>query len=212
MELSAAMTSNGTCREYRPDAIAPAVVRRVLDAARFAPSGGNRQPVRFIVVTDAVLKQQLKDWYLPHWNAYIEAAKQGAVALNAIPRTVRKADDFANRLEQVPALIVVCARLADCHATDTELGRLSVVGGASIYPAVQNLLLAARDEGLGTALTTLLCIEEPRVKALLHIPDDIATVATVAIGYPLHPFPTQLSRRRIESMAFGNRYGEPLGQ
>ena len=212
MDLIEVMASNGTCREYRPDPIPAAVLHRVLDAARYAPSGGNRQPVRFIVVTEPALKQQLKDWYLPHWNGYIAAAKQGVVALNAIPRTVQKADYFANHLEQVPALIVVCARLADCHATDTDLGRLSVVGGASIYPAVQNLLLAARNEGLGTALTTLLCLEEARVKPLLHIPDDIATVATVAIGYPVHSFPRHLSRRRLEGIAFGNRYGDALAQ
>ena len=210
MDLIEAMQSNGTCREYKSDPVPTAVMTRVLDAARFAPSGGNRQPVRYIVVTDAALKQQLKDWYLPHWNAYIEATKQGDIALNAVPRLVQKADYFANHLEQVPALIVVCARLSDCHATDTELGRLSVVGGASIYPGVQNLLLAARKEGLGTALTTLLCIEELKVKKLLNIPDDIATAATVAIGYPLHPFPKKLSRRRLEGSAFANRYGEAL--
>ena len=210
MDLIDAMTSNGTCREYRPDPVPPAVLRQVLAAAQLAPSGGNRQPVRFIVVTDPALRQQLKDWYLPHWNAYIDAARQGTVTLDAIPRTVQRADYFANRLEQVPALIVVCARLADCHATDTALGRLSVVGGASIYPAVQNLLLAARNEGLGTALTTLLCLEEPRVKLLLDIPDDIATAATVAIGYPAQPFPKRLGRKKLAGIAFSNRYGVAL--
>ena len=210
MDLIAAIESNGTCREYKPDPIPVAVLRRVLNAAGYAPSGGNRQPVRYIVVTDAALRQQLKDWYLPHWNGYIEATRQGTVALNAVPRLVQKADYFANHLEQVPALIMVCARLSDCHATDIGLGRLSVVGGASIYPAVQNLLLAARNEGLGTALTTLLCIEEPRVKALLQIPADISVAATVAIGYPLHPFPRKLTRKRIEGVAFSNRYGEAL--
>jgi nitroreductase len=85
-----------------------------------------------------------------------------------------------------------------------------VVGGASIYPAVQNLLLAARSLGLGTALTTLLCADEPAVKALLHIPHDISTAATLALGWPLKAFPKQLRRRPLEEIAFGERYGAPL--
>ena len=105
-------------------------------------------------------------------------------------------------------LIVVCAALAEVHATDTNLGRLSVVGGASIYPAVQNLLLACREEGLGSALTTLLCNEEPTVKELLGIPAEISTCAAVAVGYPARPFPAQLSRRPLGETAFLERYGE----
>lgn len=210
MDLLQAMQSNGTCREYKPDAVPTAVLRRVLDAARFAPSGGNRQPVSFVVVTDAALKQQLKTLYLPHWNAYIAAATQGTVRLDTLSQSVQKADAFANRLEQVPLLVVVCAQLADCHATDTQLGRLSVVGGASIYPSVQNLLLAARSEGLGSALTTLLCQEEPAVKKLLGIPDNIATAACVALGYPAQPFPKQLRRKSVDKIAYANRYGSAL--
>lgn len=210
MDLQALIETNGTCREYKTDPVPTTVLRRLLDAARFAPSGGNRQPVSFVVVTDAELKRRLKALYLPHWDAYLASANQGGVRLNAVPKLVQKADAFARDLDLVPVLIVVCARLADCHATDLGLNRLSVVGGASIYPAVQNLLLAARSEGLGTALTTLLCNEEPAVKALLAIPEPISTAACIALGYPKNPFPTRLTRRPLERIAFGNRYGEPL--
>jgi nitroreductase len=210
MELHEALESNGTCRYYRPDPVPVAVLRRALEAARFAPSGGNRQPVRFVVVTEPALRRRLAELYLPRWQAYVSAMTQGSVRVEALPRIIQAADHFANHLAEVPALVVVCARLADCHATDQELGRLSVVGGASIYPAVQNFLLACRAEGLGTALTTLLCAEEPKIKPLLGLPEDISTAATIAVGYPLQPFPKRLRRKPLEEVAFANRYGEPL--
>ena len=105
---------------------------------------------------------------------------------------------------------MVCARLEDVHPTDHELGRLSVVGGASIYPAVQNLLLSCRAVGLGSALTTLLCHEEAKIKELLAIPADISVVATIALGYPEKPFPKKLSRRPVSEIAFVDRYGSAL--
>jgi len=79
-----------------------------------------------------------------------------------------------------------------------------------VYPSVQNLLLAARAEGLGTALTTLLCAVEPQVKALLAIPEDVATAAMIPLGYPAKPFPKRLTRAPLETLCFGDAYGTPL--
>lgn len=210
MELFEAIESNGTCRYFRPDPVPREVLRRALSAARFAPSGGNRQPVRFVVVTDAGLRRELAALYLPRWQAYIAGMTRGEVRVDTLPAMVRNADYFANHLAEVPALVVVGARLADCYATDTSLGRLSVVGGASIYPAVQNFLLACRAEGLGTALTTLLVADEPKIKPLLAIPDDVATAAFIAVGYPAKPFPKRLRRRELDEIAFADRYGAKL--
>ena len=207
MDLLDAIASNGTCRFFRPDPIPRDVLRRALEAARFAPSGGNRQPVRFLVVTDARLRRELAALYLPRWQAYIGGMTRGEVRVDTLPAMVRNADYFANHLAEVPALVVVGARLADCYATDTQLGRLSVVGGASIYPAVQNFLLGCRAEGLGTALTTLLVADEPKIKPLLGIPDEIATAAFIAVGYPAKPFPKRLARKALDDICFENRYG-----
>jgi nitroreductase len=110
----------------------------------------------------------------------------------------------------VPVLIVVCADLSLVAPTDAALDRLSIVGGASVYPAVQNLLLSCRDEGLGAALTTLLCAREAEVKALLGIPDEIATAATLAVGYPARPLPQRLTRRSLARIAFLESYGRPF--
>lgn len=212
MELQQVLETTGTCRRYRLDPVPLETLRRVLDATRFAPSGGNRQPVRFVAVRDAGLRRALHDLYWPRWESYSApyraAAEKAGVAL---PPVLANADHFARRLHEVPVLIVVCFRLADVLPTDAGLGRISVVGGASVYPAVQNLLLKAREEGLGTALTTILCAGEPEVRALLAIPEEFGTAALVALGWPERPLPKRLRRRPLEEIAFGDRFGAPLG-
>lgn len=212
MDLYEAIRTAGSCRYFRKDPVPDDVLLRVLDAARFAPTGGNRQPVRFVVVRDPAVKRRLRDWYLVRWNAYVEGIRQGRVRIGARPGLLDGAIHFANHLDEIPILVVSCAKLADVHPTDHQLGRLSVVGGASIYPAIQNLLLACRAEALGACLTTLLCFDEPRVKQLLAVPDDVATVATVAVGYPERPLARKLHRRPLGEIAFAERYGEPLGE
>ncbi len=210
MDLHEAIRTTGTCRFYRPDPVPDAVLARVLDAARFAPTGGNRQPVRFVAVRDAALRRRLHELYQPHWARYFAQVTRGELRADALPKIIASADHFARHLHEVPVLIVACAKLADVHPTDAGLGRLSIVGGASVYPAVQNLLLAARAEGLGTALTTLLCAEEPAVKELLGIPEDIATAATIALGWPAQAFPRRLSRRPLAECAFLDRWDGAL--
>jgi nitroreductase len=122
---------------------------------------------------------------------------------------MQAADDFAEHLHEVPAIVVVCAEIAGLHPTDTDLGRLSVVGGGSIYPIVQNFCLALRDQGVGSAVTTLLCHFEPAVKELLGIPDELLTAAHVAVGYPAKGFPTKLTRSPVADTVFADTYGTP---
>lgn len=208
MNFRETIETTGTCRFYLSDPIPDDALRRVIDAARFAPTGGNRQGVRFLIVRDAAKRRALRDLYLPLWEQYASRAvsKPGA----PLPRMLQNADHMARHLDEVPVHVVVCAQTADLMATDRHLERVSVVAGASIYPSVQNLLLAARAEGLGTALTTLLCAVEPRVKELLAIPDGVATAALIPLGYPAKGFPKKLSRRPVEEIAFADTYGAPL--
>ena len=208
MDLETVMSTTPSCRAYKPDPVPDVVLARVLDAARFAPSGGNRQPVRLIAVRDPAKRRQLKEWYLPPWRSYYEAAK--VMASGTAPAVLEAANRFAEQLDQIPVLIVVCFRIGDVYPSDAQLGRVSVVGGASVYPAVQNVLLKARAEGLGTTLTTLLCLVEPQVKELLGIPDDFGTAAVVALGWPAKPFPKKLNRRPLSEMAYVDRFGAAL--
>ena len=208
MNFRETIETTGTCRFYLSDPVPDDVLRRVIDAARYAPTGGNRQGVRFLIVRDAAKRRALRDLYLPLWEQYSSraVAKPGA----PLPRMLQNADHMARHLDEVPVLVVVCAQTVDLMATDRHLERVSVVAGASIYPSVQNLLLAARAEGLGTALTTLLCAVEPKVKELLAIPDGVATAALIPLGYPAKAFPKKLSRRPVEEIAFADTYGAPL--
>jgi len=210
MHLLEAIRSMKTCRSFRRDPVPDAVLLRAISAARYAPTGGNRQPVRFIVVRDADAKRKLRDWYLGPWRVYRDSARAGAVRVGGPTTLIDRADRFAERLHEVPAIVVVCAELSALHASDVHLGRLSIVGGGSVYPAVQNFLLACRGEGLGTALTTLLCLVEPQVKELLAIPEGFATACHIAVGYPKYPFPAELKRRPVEEIAFAERFGSRL--
>jgi nitroreductase len=207
VELREAMTTAWTNRQFKPDDVSDAVIHDVLEAARFAPSGGNRQGWRVIVVKDADRRRALRDLYLEAWNPYIATVKADANATKLQSRSVQAADDFAQTLHEIPVLLVVCVDLTTLAVTDAALDRQSIVGGASIYPFVQNVLLASRDAGLGASLTTILVAAEPRVAELLGIPEGFAVAALVALGWPVK-VPTKLSRRPVEEFAFRERFGD----
>ncbi len=202
-----------TCRQFRPDPVDDETLLTVLDAGRWAPQGGNRQPVHFVVVRDPEKKAKLGAWYLAPWRAYM-AERMGTTSTDTDQRHQRsslaEADHFAEHFGEAPVIVVVCAELAGVHPTDTNLDRLSVVGGASIYPAVQNVLLKAREIGLGAALTTLLCEAEPQVRELIGLPEGFITAAHIPMGWPLLPFPKQLRRRPLARTTHLDRFGSPL--
>ncbi|MGP0101308.1 MAG: nitroreductase family protein [Solirubrobacteraceae bacterium] len=216
MDLYEAMRCAPTSRRFKLDQVPREVLLRVLDAARFAPSGGNRQGWRVIVVQDAERRAAIRDLYLPGWRAYME--QTGGARVLAEPdsfdaktvRHIQRADDYATGLDRVPLHLVVGVRLEDLAVTDAALPRQSIVGGASVYPFVQNLLLALRAEGLGAALTTLLVPAEAEVKRLLEIPEEVALAAHIGVGYRADPWPARLARKPVEGFAFAERYGDPL--
>lgn len=222
MDLIEAMRSQPANRFYKTDPVPQEVFYKAMDSARFGPQGGNRQPVRFLIVTDPEKRAQLAEWYMQPWSVYYEQASAAGEALAAesgdakatkavmSKASIVAANDFAENLANHPAIIVACAELEETHPTDTDLGRLSIVGGASVYPLVQNLCLALRNEGVATTLTTLLCLFEPQVKELLGIPEKYATAAHIVAGYPAKPFPTKLTRHPVEEIAFMDSFDNPL--
>jgi nitroreductase len=212
MDVIEAMRTTGTCRYFRPDPVPDAVLKSAFEAARFAPQGGNRQPVRWIVVRDTERKRQLREWYLKPWKLYLDRLTADRTGAGALPKAVADADHFAEHLHEVPVIAVLCAELDGLLPTDLDLDRLSVVGGGSIYPTAQNLCLALRTQGVASALTTLLVQYEPQVKRLLGIPDGIITAAHIAVGYPEHGFPTRLTRSPVNEIVFAETYGAPLAE
>lgn len=215
IELYEAMRTLRAVRRLRPDPVPDDVLRRVLEAATWAPSGGNRQPWRVIVVKDAVRKQRLGELYRKVAVPFLQSYAEKLVALAEGERIkaekmLRSGLYLAEHLGEAPVLCVFCFHPDGLAVTDAKLDRVSVVGGGSIYPAVQNLLLACRAEGLGCVLTTLLCMVEPEVREVLAIPQPWGTAAVVPIGYPQRRGHGPISRRSVEEMAFVDSWGQPF--
>ena len=203
-------------RHFKPDPVPRELLERVFDSARFAPSGGNRQGWRVIVVTDRELRRRLRELYAEPWDEYmiqtggraaLEAGEAGGLAPARLG-TLQGADQYAHTFDQAPVHLVVCVQLDALAITDAELDRPSIVGGASIYPFVHNVLLGLRHEGLGAAFTTLLVPAEEQVRELLAIPEGVAMAGHIAVGYRADPWPKQLRRNPVSDFSFAERYGE----
>ncbi len=171
LDLLHTLRSTGAARQFHPEPVGDDVLARLLDTARFAPSGGNRQGWRVIVVKDPTTRVALRDLYLRGWYEYLamgsaglvpwapvtDRAAEAAAIANAGPfaDAGAAAPGFAETLETAPALLLVLADLTALAAVDRDLPRYTFAGGASIYPFVWSLLLAARTEGLGGVMTTM---------------------------------------------------------
>ncbi len=205
-------------RRFTGEPVPREVIERVLDNARFAPSGGNRQGWRVIVVTDPDTRRRLRDLYQEPWAAYTERTGMRAALNNpdqaGVPagrlRMMRAADEYARTFDRVPVHLVICVALDALAIVDRSLDRPSIVAGASVYPFVQNVLLGLRHEGLGAAFTTLLTPAEPQVRELLAIPEGIALAGHISVGFRADPWPRQLRRNPVSEFAFAERWGAPL--
>jgi nitroreductase len=212
MDLYDAMSTLRAVRRLKPDAIPVDVTERILQAAAWAPTGGNVQPWRVVVVREPALKQKLGALYHSRWKAYsaghrklIEKAPAEAQAKTA--RMLAAGDYLADHFAETPLVAIFCFNPEHMAITDAKQPRVSVVGGASIYTAVENFLLACRAEGLGCVLTTLLCEVEPEVRELLAIPQPWATACAVPVGWPAGQGHGPISRRPVDKLAFADRWG-----
>ena len=175
-DLFEAIHTQRAIRRYTADPVPPELVDRVLEAAVRAPSGGNQQPWAFVVITEPGLKRRIAVLYRQSWEEVYGPRERAATLSKQVHGS---ASYLAEHMAEAPVLVLACIR----H--DGSPG--SLVRGASIYPAVQNLMLAARALGLGTALTTLHKRYESEVKEALGIPDNVETAALIPMGYPAEP-------------------------
>lgn len=211
-ELYDAMSTLRAVRKLRPDPIPDDVLERVLQAACWAPTGGNQQPWRVVVVTDPAVKAGLQAIYEPEWAKYVTGfmkRMQGLSPEQLAPweRVASAGDHLAEHLAEAPAILMFCGNPAMMAITDADLDRVSVVGGGSIYPAVQNAMLACVAEGLGCVLTTLHCLREAEVMELLEIPEGWATAAMVPIGYPVGKGHGPITRQPPSVLAYRDTFG-----
>ena len=215
MDLYDAMRTTFAARDFTDEPVPDEVLHRILDHARFAPSGGNRQGWHVIVVRDQAKRTALGPLIEPTFRRYLAEMRAGANPWNTVEPAnldqsaidaTRIPPGFIDRLVHAPVLLLVTVDLAVVAAMDQHLPRIGVVPGASIYPFVWNILLAARSEGLGGTLTTFLVGEEPRVKALFGIPDSHALAAMVPIGKPVKQL-TRLTRKPVAAFATVDGFG-----
>jgi nitroreductase len=191
-------------RRLKPDGISDAALRQILDAAVCAPSGGNRQSWSFIVVRDAATRARIGELYREAFGELLKIPyyRDAAAAAPDSPggRMMASVRHLAEHLAEAPVLVLACIA--------TDGARATLTTGASVYPAVQNLLLAARALGIGSCLTTIHRFRDPALKALLGIPADVETAALIPLGYPLGKF-GRPPRRPVAEVTFRDRWGRP---
>jgi len=214
MELYEAMHTTAAIREFTGEPLPDEVLHRILDNARFAPSGGNRQGVRLVLVTERETRERLADLVAPGARRYAAQGKAGETPWNPVAPTALSAEQiaatrvpgfFVDPFLTAAVLVVVLVDLSTLAATDQELERIGLVSGASVYPLVWNLLLAARAEGFGGVVNTMAVPAEPAVLDLLGAPANHALACVVPLGKPVKQ-PTRLRRQPVESFVTRERY------
>ena len=187
MDVFEAIHTTRAMRRLDPERpVAESDLRKILTAATKGPTGGNRQPVRWLVVRDRELKRRVGEVY----------REQSYLFLKTLPQEgadIRSYYHLADHLGEAPVLVIPCAA--------GDPARLA----ASVYPSVQNLMLAARALGLGTTLTTIHRGDEAAVKGILGIPDDVHTFAIVPVGYPLGRW-AEAPRRPLDEVVYWDRW------
>ena len=211
MELRQALRTTGAVRSFLDEAVSDDVLFEILDDARFGPSGGNRQAWHVTVIKDPEIRTRFTEIYLDAWHDYVGHVLAGLTPFSALASdaerhlaasrrdeaiALSRPDGFAETIGKAPALLAVSVDVASLAATDRDLGRYQIVGGASVYPFVWSVLLAAHERGLGGVMTTVATRKEPEVAALLHLPANHALAAVVTLGYP-RTRPTKLKRREV---------------
>ena len=219
MELKDVMRTTFAARDFTDEQIPDRELYAILDDARFAPSGGNRQGWKVLVIQDSAKRRQLADLCMPTVRRYVAEVKAGENPWNTVHPTQVDEETVAateitwpmlDQIESVPTVLVVAVDLSVLACFDKDLDRVGIVGGASIYPFVWNILLAARDRGYGGTITTFLTGREPDARAVLGLPEHYAVAALLPLGRPVKQL-TRLRRRTVEEFTSIDGWdGEPL--
>lgn len=219
MDLYEVMRTTAAVRDFTDDPLPDEVLHTILDNARFAPSGGNRQGSRVVVVRDPDTRERLVEVTAPGARRYHAEKAAGETPWSAYEPSRVSDDEVAatdvppwvtEPLRRAAVVLVVCVDLRAVAALDRRLDRVGIVGGASVYPFVWNILLAARHEGFGGTITTMAVAEEPALKRLLGIPAPFAVAAVLPLGKPVKQV-TRLTRVAVEDLTHREHWdGEPL--
>jgi nitroreductase len=221
-----AIYSARSLRRLKPDPVPDAVITRILDAAIRAPSAGNAQHWAFVVVRDAEQRRKLGAIYRKASDIasaiYRARGRPAHMSEEQYQRFLASGAYLWEHMGEAPVLLVPCLRERTPPPRETlpqwvqarydeELAYERRIRGASIYPAVQNLILACRAFGLGTLITTNHIRCEDEVKAVLGLPDDVSAYALMPIGYPQGKF-GPLARRPAAEVTYADRWGNAWGR
>ena len=217
--LFEAVYSARSIRKFSADPVPEHLITRVLETATQAPSAGNSQNWAFVVVRDPALRAQVGAVYRKGSDiaaaVYAARGRPPHMSEAQYQRMMSRGGWLWDHIAEAPVLLVVCLRPRPMPERDKlppevsyadEVAYLDRIRGASIFPAVQNIILACRALGLGTVLTTNHLRCENELKALLGIPDEVATFALMPIGWPLQNF-GPLTRRPVHEVAYADRWG-----
>jgi len=221
MELYDVMRTTFAARQFTEAPVGDPQIRTILENARFAPSGGNRQGWKVIVVRDSKTRDALTEVLRPGMQRYFAQRAAGENPWNTIEPSklgeeqiaaTQVPDPLIHMLTRAPVLLFVFVDLSVVASFDRDLDRVGVISGGSVYPFVWNILLAARNEGLGGTITTFAGAREAELQALLGVPSHMAFAAMVLLGHPAKQL-TRLKRKRVDEFACRERFGgEPLGR
>ncbi len=211
MELAEVMRTMSGVRLYEPRDVPDEVIYQALDDARFAPSGGNRQPWRVVVVKDPEMRRRVSEISSREWKRY--TAKWYPAPEEMTPakeRKLREGTDYHANMHRAPVHLFIWAELDALALMDADLDRVSFVGGGSVYPFVQNLQLALSSRGVGSRITSLAVPAEGEWTELMSVPEGYGLAAVMTIGYPEWRA-TRLTRNPVESFARMESFeGPPL--
>lgn len=215
VELYEALATCRAIRRLRPDPIPDATLERVLRAATCAPTGGNAQPWRVIVVRDPARKQALAGHFQYAWSVYSTPARERMASLPAESRgrgerVLAAGDHLASHFAEAPVVLAWIHDPGGLRHPDELWTQPHFIYGGSLYPAIHNLLLACRAEGLGGVITTMTWRREAAVCKLLDVPEPWRLHALVPIGYPMGSGHGPLARKPLSKMAFAETFGDPL--
>jgi nitroreductase len=196
------MHTTRAMRRLKPDPVPDDLVRKILAAGVSAANGGNFQKWRFLVIRDPEVKKAVQVWYKRAFDKvigprYATSAPPPGITSERYQRQHHAVEYLTEHFHEAPVWIVACL-------DDPKPTRWS---GASIYPAVQNMLLAARALGLGCTLTTRHLLYEKETEAALGLPDGVHSYAILPIGYPMGKF-GPVGRTKLSDVVFDGKWGQ----